>query len=831
MATVHLAVQESVDREVALKLMSPVLLADPDFGDRFLREAKIAAKLHHRHVVAIHDVGRHEDYHYMAMEYLSGGPILTKDGQPRPVPFALRVTREIATALAYANSKGFVHRDVKPDNILLRDDGSSVLTDFGIARAHDSAARMTRTGAVIGTPHYMSPEQARGRTVDGRSDLYSLGVVLYELLVGRVPYSADDSLAVGIMHITQSIPALPPALATLQPLLDKMLAKRPEDRYQDGDEVAAAIETLEYAIARGEHLDLAVPDEAYQREILGAVTPRQNEPITSPVPAVAVPRQREDPSFGRLDDLTNLTERRPSSGAAAAAHGHRETEPKSAWMSSKRMMWAAIAFSALIIAVGAVRYQDRLRALVPNTELNDLIARADTALATGKLVGNQGDSARELYQMARTIDNDNDAARRGLAKVGERLIEQARVALSRSDLETARSLLATARELLAGGSEVERLETDLRAAESRITATEDLLTRAEAALTQGLLLGDNSAAQLYQRVLDADPGNALALNGLKKVAEGLVHEARAAIAANNLPLARQRIEDLALLSPNHPEVPELRGAIAKVHTDEASAQEQDLTRAEAQLRAGRFSGSADSAQILFQGVLKRDPNNVRAKAGLRKVAQALATQANAALDDNNLSSADKFLTQAEALAGDLPEVRAARSRLREAREQVDIANRRSALTPDQTAQIQKFLEGANQAIEAGNLIVPPGESAFDKYRAVLRLDANNAQALEGLKRIPVRARELFDQTLKAGTPNRARALLDALSDTEPQDPALPKMRERLADAYLDQAEQWLTDGQRSDATRALAAARQLNPANSRLAALEEKARTPNPGTE
>ena len=131
MATVYLAMQESVDREVALKVMSPALLADPNFGERFLREAKIAAKLHHRHVVGIHDVGRAGDYHYIAMEYLSGGAVLHKDGNPRAVAFALRVIREIAAALDYAHKKGFVHRDVKPDNILLRDDGSSALTDFG----------------------------------------------------------------------------------------------------------------------------------------------------------------------------------------------------------------------------------------------------------------------------------------------------------------------------------------------------------------------------------------------------------------------------------------------------------------------------------------------------------------------------------------------------------------------------------------------------------------------------------------------------------------------------------------------------------------------------
>src|SRR5690606_22779930 len=227
MATVYLAVQESVDREVALKVMSPTLLGDPQFGERFLREARIAARLRHRNVVQVHDVAVHGDHHVIAMEYLPHGPVARKGDPPREPAFALRVVRDIACALDYAHGRGVIHRDIKPDNILLREDGSAALTDFGIARASD-VTRMTRTGAIVGTPHYMSPEQARGQDVDGRADLYSLGIVFHELLVGRVPYAADDSLAVGIMHITAPLPRLSASLVHLQPLLDALLAKQPD---------------------------------------------------------------------------------------------------------------------------------------------------------------------------------------------------------------------------------------------------------------------------------------------------------------------------------------------------------------------------------------------------------------------------------------------------------------------------------------------------------------------------------------------------------------------------------------------------------------------------
>ncbi len=324
MATVYLAMQESVQREIALKVMSPALLADPDFSERSQREARIAAKLHHRHVVGIHDVARNEDHNYMAMEYLGGGPVLSRDGTPRAVPFALRITREIAIALNYAQEKGFVHRDVKPDNILLRDDGSSALTDFGIARAADSATRMTRTGAVIGTPHYMSPEQARGRTVDGRADLYSLGVVLYELLIGRVPYNADDSLAVGIMHITQPIPVLPEHLSALQPMLNRLLAKQPDDRYQTGAQLADAIEQLEIAIANGRLAGLGDVEEAYRDDVPGAARNHSNGRDDDYVPGSARPTtpsaaliHRAEPALGRLDDVASSDGYRSRNRSAA----------------------------------------------------------------------------------------------------------------------------------------------------------------------------------------------------------------------------------------------------------------------------------------------------------------------------------------------------------------------------------------------------------------------------------------------------------------------------------------------------------------------------------
>ena len=230
MAVVYLAVQQSLGREVALKILSPTPTQDDSAGERFLREARLAASLHHPHIVPIHDFGVHDGYAYIAMEYESGGTVAPLAGERLEPGAALRVVREIAGALDYAHGRGVVHRDIKPENILRRSDGAAMLSDFGIARLIQVESALTTEGTSIGTPHYMSPEQLRGDKVDGRSDLYSLGVVLWQLLTGELPYTGSDGWAIGTQHLGADIPRLPPALAPLQELVDALLAKRADAR-------------------------------------------------------------------------------------------------------------------------------------------------------------------------------------------------------------------------------------------------------------------------------------------------------------------------------------------------------------------------------------------------------------------------------------------------------------------------------------------------------------------------------------------------------------------------------------------------------------------------
>lgn len=244
MAVVYLATQRSLERKVALKVMAAALAADASFCERFLREGKTLARLSHPHTVTIHDIGNVGSLYYMAMEYLPNGTLKERINAGLSPEQGLVWLRQIASALGYAHAQGLVHRDVKPANILFRADGGAVLSDFGIAKALDDRTQFTQAGFAVGTPSYMSPEQARGLEIDGRADLYALGVVLYEILTGKLPYVGSDSLSTALAHLTEPLPELPIAQGRYQEILTRLLAKDPKDRYPDAAALIAALDRL-----------------------------------------------------------------------------------------------------------------------------------------------------------------------------------------------------------------------------------------------------------------------------------------------------------------------------------------------------------------------------------------------------------------------------------------------------------------------------------------------------------------------------------------------------------------------------------------------------------
>ncbi len=257
MANVYLAEDQELGRRVAIKILNDRHAGDDQFIERFRREAKNAAGLSHPNIVSIYDRGEAEGTYYIAMEYLDGRTLkeLIVGRGPAPIKTTIEYARQVLAAIGHAHRNGIVHRDIKPHNVVVDSDGRLKVTDFGIARS--GASQMTEVGSIIGTAQYLSPEQAKGAPVDQRSDLYSVGVVLYEMLTGKVPFSGDTPLEIAMKHLS-AIPEPPSKLRPeipedLDMIVLRALAKDPEERYQSAEEMAADLSR----VARG----LGVSDE------------------------------------------------------------------------------------------------------------------------------------------------------------------------------------------------------------------------------------------------------------------------------------------------------------------------------------------------------------------------------------------------------------------------------------------------------------------------------------------------------------------------------------------------------------------------------------------
>jgi eukaryotic-like serine/threonine-protein kinase len=318
MARVFRAVDTRLGRMVALKVMAAQLSLDPEFVRRFEREARTAASLRHPAIVTIYDVGEHDGFHFIAMEYINGRTLhaVIEERGALGLAYAVPLLAPLGQALDYAHTQGAVHRDIKPHNVLIDVDGRVLLTDFGIAQTNDEKdERLTRTGVFMGTPEYISPEQAEARRVDGRSDLYSLGIVAYEIITGRVPFSGATPQLI-VAHAQQPPPPPSSLVAYLPSDLDtvfgKTLAKSPQSRYPNGAALVDALRGVAQrsgttlatreqiaALARRSSTSAGLPTTAINRD----ATPKQVPvlpPKVAPVARTPVPSPRtiENRDFG-----------------------------------------------------------------------------------------------------------------------------------------------------------------------------------------------------------------------------------------------------------------------------------------------------------------------------------------------------------------------------------------------------------------------------------------------------------------------------------------------------------------------------------------------------
>jgi tetratricopeptide (TPR) repeat protein len=530
----------------------------------------------------------------------------------------------------------------------------------------------------------------------------------------------------------------------------------------------------------------------------------------------------------------------PGHRHAASARTHRRPPPR---------RWPWLLALALLVLGGLLAVwlsQDRLRGMVPRTGLNDMLTRADMALKDGRLDGHDGTSARELYEAAYALEPDNDHARSGLRQVGMAELSEADAALQAGHLDQAEQTLGVARELLGGGNDVDRLEQSITKARGAAVPTEDLVGEAQQALADGKLTGPDGAGALYQRVLAADPDNAVAAHGLDNVGAALADQASHALAGDDTTTAAARIDQLAALLPNYGELPSLRAALVQAQTKQGGALTDALKHGDEALRAGHISGAGDSTALAyFQQALTLDPQNQQARAGLGQVAQALVVQANAALDSNDGEQARQLLDEAAKLAPKSADLAAAQARLHEApaagRETpadhaAPVASQAARppeasepaddnppppppVTPEQSAEVARLVARARTAATRGQIMMPPGESAYDLYRNALAIDGNNLAARQGLQDLPNVVSHQLDQAIASGQLSQATDLAGELADLAPGDAGQLGLRQRLGDAWLDQAEQQLNRGDRTGAAQSLQQARKLAPEQTRVQAI------------
>lgn len=550
-------------------------------------------------------------------------------------------------------------------------------------------------------------------------------------------------------------------------------------------------------------------------------------------------RDPHDPGFSgrtepKLGDLDHLDKPRPAARPdddlprMNIEPGYRRNGPSGKHKNKRKggPGWWLPALVVLIAVVGGALWfnQNRLRGLVPRTDYDDVLHRAQVALQQGHLDGTDGTSARELFEAARALEPDNDSARQGLNDVGRAEIARADAALQAGRLDEAQQALTNARELLGGGSDVDRLTQAIAKAQVASGQTTTSIEQAQQALAAGKLDGPDGAGALFQRALAADPDNAVARHGLDQVGDALAAQIQKSLDANDVAAASAGIDHLSSLLPNYSQLPTLRASLSALQAQASGAITDAINQGNDALRAGRVAGDGnDTALAHFRAALAIDPNNAQAKAGLAQVAEALIVQANAAIDSGDTDQAKQLLDTAAGLTPKSADLIAARARLggssanagSDNSDDDNAASTVSNLTPQQQAQVANMVQRAQIAAARGNIMSPPGDCAYDLYRGALSVDGNNQAALAGLQGLAGLVQQQFNQALSSGNLNKAANLLDALDNLSPGDTSLLQSRQRLADAWFDQAEQQLDSGDRGNAVISLQQGMRLMPNDQR----------------
>jgi serine/threonine-protein kinase PpkA len=844
MAVVYLAVQENFEREIALKIMAKHLLSDSSFGERFLREARIVAQLSHQNIVPVYDVGHFGDFHYMAMDYLPEGDLKGKLKKGLPLSEGINIIKAIATGLDYAHSKNFIHRDIKPENILFREDGGAVISDFGIARNTESETRMTMTGTVIGSPHYMSPEQAEAAHLDGRTDLYSLGVIFYEMLSGAVPFSGESAISIGVKHITAELPPLPADMIEFQEFIDIALAKDREERFQTGAEFRDALDEVSYNLS-----DAGAGTVLMTREELAMGSSAMNGKSRTGRPSSKSSRSSRPPAPRRADGQNRMS-------------GSRRNAPPPARMSKTAIALAIVGVTTLG-AVGSWYYTQSVNgafinraSVTPVAPLSrrhqELLDGANNAIREERYYTPPGNNAQYYLTTLLALSPDLPQAQMAIENLFRIYLSQTETAIASRKPTEANNFLNQASQITFY-IQNKRLLNEQRELRSNVIAAQQqqivavdhkqeidsILAKADSALAAGNLTAPASANAYhhYQGVLELDAGNRSAQAGIKAVADAFLKKAQAQVAAKDFELAHKMVTSAGQVLPSHKGLAAALLAINNAENAELSSMQQaeqeayqaklaaqeEARRQRANIivslqseidesidanRLTRPEGSSALDKILELQSL--DPGNSVAVKSLERLVAKLAGLALSSIFSGDLDSAELHLTAALKLSPTDAKV-------------IEVQN---------ALQAQKaLLEMAREAIAAAEKQITANNTigALENLSKALELDPKSRPAIKLRDSALQTAYASAAAHIMAIELTAAAALLDGLTSHNADPDELVRLRSLLADelaaaqfAASDEGKLLLRTNELEQKTRTIAI-------NTELRALYKKLMEINPG--
>lgn len=735
MATVYLASQESIGREIALKIMAPHLSEDNLWAKRFIKEAQVIAQLTHPNIVPVYDVGTHEGHFYIAMEYLKNGSLENKKHGELSLPETLKIVAGVAAGLDYAGEKGFVHRDIKPDNIMFREDGSPVILDFGIVKQKgDADSKMTQTGVVVGTATYMSPEQAQDQALDERSDIYSLGIMLYVLLVGNPPFRGTSTVATMLMHISEPPPPLPKEFTALQPVLDKALAKSRDDRYKRAREMVQHIKNLEQEIKKiiaTQHIKImqGSDDDTMEMDTLYGDKTEQIECTTSREHTIAD------------EELTKVL----SSAQATIKDFSEESRMKKAKRGRRFLIGLIV---ATLGAFGFVAYQQlylapQERALAEETiriekektkrKIDELLMSANT-----KSIGVRPENFKSiddviiLYREVLVLDPDNTQAKSALESFGNMYLDSAQSALASENTRTTERFLSYAQQLAPANPRIETLRREFAKSRALILdkkyeqdKVQTLIDLAKKEIDISESFSDNAYLRL-QQVLRLDENNEQATAVLRSMLNKTEGKISRDLSEGKLSTANLGIQSLERYDPQNTHLATFKREYQKLKSKSQHDQNMQalFTRAKKLERESLTRRVNIELKDTWLEIMSLDANHTRAKQGLADTNAFSKKLALTALEARDVDQAERDLqvikhgTPQSVIVMELSKL---------------IADKRQSITQATTLiRASEKLLGADQRGEKRRTALAQARTQIDKAH---ELDAKNPALKDALEKL------------------------------------------------------------------------------------------------